>query len=311
MKLTLISPVRSTSFVEAPALSALIGAKIVFADETKQQTGSFKFRAAYNLASKVQNKHIVASSSGNFAQALSYACSLIGKRCTIVMPVNSAQVKIDGVKKYGAEIEFVDTSKESRQEKLMAIAKTYPDAYVTNAYDNEFIIEGNRSLGEEIAAYKDSFDCVISPIGGGGLISGIINGINKKQSTKTEHISVIGAEPALANDAARSLKAGELVANEIEPQTIADGARTISLGRQNWEILRHNLKQIIEVPEKDIKVAVKLIYDHLQIKAEPTGALSLGAILVNLDMFENKTVCCVISGGNVDDKVFQSIIQET
>ncbi len=295
-----------TTFVEAPALSALLGAKIIFADETKQPTGSFKFRAAYNVAAYVQQTHIIASSSGNFAQALSYACSLMGKRCTIVMPIKSAQVKVDGIKKYGGQIEFVDTDKKGRAERLAELAEQNPDAYITNAYDNPLIIEGTKSLGKDIASNNEHFDYVISPIGGGGLISGIISGIKESERTKT---TVIGAEPEIANDASLSLKAGRLIANTIEPQTIADGARTISLGKHNWEIVRHNLRQIIEVPDEKIKAAVKMIYDHLQLKAEPTGALSFAAILTETKMFKNKSVCCVISGGNVDEQVFQSLIE--
>ena len=130
------SAICPTAFVEAQTLSALFGAKIIFADETKQHTGSFKFRAAYNVASNVEQDHIIASSSGNFAQALSYACSLMGKKCTIVMPVTAAQVKIDGIKKYGGEIEFVDTNKSQRAERLAELAQEYPNAYITNAYEN-------------------------------------------------------------------------------------------------------------------------------------------------------------------------------
>ena len=306
------SVVRPSNFIEAPSLSALLGTKITLADETKQPTGSFKFRAAYNLASKIENEHILATSSGNFAQALAYACSLLGKRCTIVMPSTAPQIKVDGVKKYGGEIDFVDPAEKGRAERLAELAKELPKAYVTNAWDNPLIIEGSASLGEEIAAYKEAFDYVIVPIGGGGLISGIILGIKRSKQSDGKiaqrQLLVIGAEPAIANDAARSLKAGHIIANEVEPLTIADGARTISIGKHNWEILRHELKQIVEVPEKN-KTAVKLIYDHVQLKVEPTGALSLGAVLTEAKMFANKSVCCVVSGGNVDDKVFQSLIQ--
>ena len=308
---TLQSVIRPTTFVEAPTLSALFGAGIVFADETKQHTGSFKFRGAYNLASSIENKHILASSSGSFALALAYACSLLDKQFTAVMPTTAAQVKIDGVKKYGGQIEFVDTTRDNRSERLAQLAKKFPEAYVTNAYDNALIIEGNAGLGDEIMAYERGFDYVIVPIGGGGLISGIIGGVKQLagiNACKDNCPVVIGAEPAIANDAARSLKAGHLVANEFEPPTIADGARTICLGKLNWEIMHRDLKQIIEVPEVEIKKAVKLIYDHLRLKVEPTGALALGAVAVAAEMFQDKNICCVISGGNVDDKVFQALI---
>jgi threonine dehydratase len=311
---TLESVLRPTTFVEAPALSALLGASVTFADETKQHTGSYKFRGAYSVAAGVENNHILASSSGSFAKALAYACSLLNKRFTVVMPNTAAQVKVEGVKKYGGEIEFVDTSKFSRSERLAQLAKKFPDAYVTNAYDNELIIEGNATLAEEILAYEKDFDYVVVPIGGGGLISGIISGIRRSPASgasacKSNCPTVIGAEPAIANDAARSLKAGYIVANDFEPPTVADGARTLSVGKLNWEIISRDLKQIIEVPEADIKKAVKLIYDHLQLKVEPTGALSLAAVVVAMQMFQNKNVCCIISGCNVDDKVFEMLIQ--
>jgi threonine dehydratase len=317
--ITMTNIVRTTNFIQAPTLSALLGANITFADETKQHTGSFKFRAAYNVVSNIPQEHIIVASSGNFAQALSYACSLLNKKCTVVMPNTSAQVKIDGVKEYGGHIEFVDTTKNSRAARLGELAKECPDAYVTNAYDNPLIIEGNKSLGIEIAAYSETFDYIISPIGGGGLISGIILGIKEYASAKLGAVknasdkihlpTIIGAEPSLANDAARSIKSGELIANDFEPQTIADGARTISLGKHNWEIIKDNLKQIIEVSDEQIKTAVKLIFDHVKIKAEPTGALPLAAVLIELDLFEEKNICCVISGGNIDDELFESIMQ--
>jgi threo-3-hydroxy-L-aspartate ammonia-lyase len=309
---TLASVVRPATFIEAPTLSALFGIGITFADETKQHTGSFKFRGAYNLAANVENDHILASSSGSFALALAYACSLLNKRFTAVMPSTAAEVKIEGVKKYGGQIEFGDTAKTSRAEKLAQLAKKFPDAYVTNAYDNALIIEGNATLGHEIMMYEKPFDYIIVPIGGGGLISGIINGIKPlagANACKSNCPVVIGAEPSIANDAARSLRAGHIVANETEPLTIADGARTLSVGKLNWEIISRDLKHIIEVPEADIKKAVKLIYDHLHLKVEPTGALSLAALMVAANMFQDKSVCCILSGCNVDDKVFELLIQ--
>lgn len=307
--ITMTNIVRTTNFIQAPTLSALLGAKITFADETKQHTGSFKFRAAYNLVHKVPQEHIIAYSSGNFAQALSLVCSQLGKKCTIVMPITAPQIKMDGIKKYGMEIDLVDPVKKGRAQRLAELAKEYPNAYVTNAYDNPLIIEGNKSLGQEIAAYNENFDYIISPIGGGGLISGIILGIKESfASAELAAPTIIGAEPALANDAARSIKSGELMANDFEPQTIADGARTISLGKHNWQIIKDNLKQIIEVPDEQIKAAVKLIFGHTKIKAEPTGALPLAAVLTELDLFEEKNICCVISGGNVDEDLFQSLL---
>jgi threonine dehydratase len=296
--------IRGTHFVNSEPLGSLTGANITFADESRQHTGSFKFRAAFNLASKVPEKHIITASSGNFGQALAYACSLLGKRCTVVMPSNSARVKVDGVKSYGGIVEFVDTKRKSRAERVQELSGENPQAYVASAYDNTLVIEGNSTLGIEIAQAQAKFELVVVPVGGGGLSSGIIVGIQNSEAD----IAVVGAEPAMANDAALSFKAGKIVSNEEEPETIADGARTVSLGQHNWPILKTGLKNIIEVPEQTIIQAMKLIHEHLKLKVEPTGALALGAILTEPNAFKGKNVCCVISGGNVDAERFDALL---
>ena len=119
---------------------------------------------------------------------------------------------------------------------------------------------------------------------------------------------VYGAEPLIANDAARSLRAGKIVRNESEPMTIADGTRTLSLGENNWQILQNGLAGIVEVTEEKIKEAVRLLFGYANLKVEPTGALSLGAILENAEIFANKRVCLVVSGGNVDTEVYRNIL---
>jgi threo-3-hydroxy-L-aspartate ammonia-lyase len=298
--------IRETNFITAPALSALMGANLTFADESAQHTGSFKFRAAFNLASKVSEKHIITASSGNFGQALAYACKLLGKRCTVVMPTNSATVKVEGVKSHGGAVEFVDTREKSRAQRVQELSDTHPEAYVASAYDNPLVIEGNSTLGMEIAQANSKFEIVVVPVGGGGLSSGIIVGI---QGLKAE-IAVVGAEPAIANDAAQSFREGKIVSNQGEPQTIADGARTVSLGKHNWPILQAGLRKIIEVPEDKIVQAMKLIHEHLRLKVEPTGALALGAVLTEPKEFAGKNICCVISGGNVDSERFESLVSD-
>jgi len=116
------------------------------------------------------------------------------------------------------------------------------------------------------------------------------------------------SEPALANDAARSLNAGHIIRNEAEPQTIADGARTLSLGEHNWPILRDGIAGIVEVPEDKIAESVRLLFELANLKAEPTGALSVAAVLTDPDKFRGRAVCCVVSGGNVDPIVFRNIL---
>jgi threonine dehydratase len=292
--------IRKTTIIESRRLSSALGARIILASETFQHTGSFKFRAAYNVARRVDSDLFLTASSGNFGQALAYACRLLSKSCIVVMLSNSAQVKVDAVRGYGGRVELVDVTVKSRWERVQELAREHPSAYVVSPYDDSFVIEGNSSLGRELAALEYDFDSVVVPVGGGGLASGIVVGLREGKKS----IPVIGAEPLLANDAARSLREGRLVANESEPQTIADGAKTLSLGDRNWEILRPGLERIVEVPEIKIAEGLRALFRLANLKVEPTGALGIGAILTGPEIFAGRTVCCVASGGNVDPQAY-------
>jgi threonine dehydratase len=301
---SLTEAIRPTTFIESAKLRDRLGLDLTIATETFQHTGSFKFRAAYNLALNVPNGEILTASSGNFGQALAYACKLLDKKCTVVMPETSARVKIEAVRGYGATVDLVDTNKVARSERVEQLAAQMPGAYFASAYDDDFVIEGNSTIGNELA--ERDFDAVIVPVGGGGLSSGIVQGL-KRNGRDTR---VFGAEPLMGNDAARSLREGRLVVNETEPMTIADGARTISLGNRNWAILKDGLAGIIEVSEENIRGAVRLYFDLANLKSEPTGALGLGAILEDKEKFAGKKVCVIVSGGNVDGEVYRHLLSD-
>jgi len=301
---TLIEAIRPTTFVESEKLSKLLNADATLVSETFQHTGSFKFRAAYNLALNVPNNEILTASSGNFGQALAFACQLLNKKCTVVMPETSAKVKIEAVRSYGATVDLIDTRFVGRAERVSQLAETMPDAYLASAYDDLLVIEGNSTLGDEIANYKTDFDLVIVPIGGGGLISGISQGLCRNG----HGAQLIGAEPLLGNDASRSLKAGKIIKNESEPQTLADGARTVSVGEHNWKIIEKGVVDILEISEEKIAEGVRVLFSHANLKVEPTGALSTGAILEKRKMFAQKRIACVVSGGNVDAAVYRQIL---
>lgn len=300
---SLLEAIRPTTFVESEKLNARLGIDLTIASETFQHTGSFKFRAAYSLALNVPNDRIITASSGNFGQALAYACRLLNKKCTVVMPETSARVKIEAVKNYGATVDLIDTRNVGRAARVSELAESMTDVYVASAYDDTLVIEGNATLGDELAA-KD-FDAVIVPVGGGGLISGISKGLCRSG----HQAQLIGAEPLLANDAARSMRAGAIVVNENEPATIADGARTVSLGKHNWAIIEKGVAEIIEVSEDKIVEAARLCFSLANLKVEPTGALALGAILENSDKFKDKKVCTIVSGGNVDAEIYRRILE--
>lgn len=291
----------------------------LIAYEGFQHTASFKYRAAYNAARKSQADHLIAASSGNFGQALAYAAKILGKKCTIVMPETSAQVKIQAVRTHGAQVVLIDTDRVSRADALASLCQKISTDHnkpaVFSPYDHADIIEGNSTLGMEIANLVPTPDLVIAPVGGGGLLSGLCLGLESARKLSTSNkldlaIQVIGAEPQLANDAARSLAAGHLIANEREPRTIADGARTISLGKLNFEILQARSIEILEITEEQIAEATFLLFDLCNLKCEPTGALSLAALIRLLRNGKDHYTrpCLVVSGANVDSTLYARLI---
>ncbi|MEQ1763228.1 MAG: pyridoxal-phosphate dependent enzyme [Pyrinomonadaceae bacterium] len=300
--LSLHDAIRPTTFITSSKLRDHLGLDITIATETFQHTGSFKFRAAYNVVLNAPNDEFVGVSSGNFGQALAYACKLLGRKCTVIMPGTSASVKIEAVRNFGAETDLIDVNQVSRVERTRQLAQERPNAYIASAYDDEFVIQGNSTLGDELAV--ENFDVIVVPVGGGGLISGIVTGMHRH----AQPTLVIGAEPALGNDGARSFRAGELVENGSEPKTIADGARTLSLGKLNWPIIKEGVADFVEVSEEKIAAAIKTYFSFANLKAEPTGALSLGAILEQPERFKDRKICVIISGGNVDPEIYKRLI---
>lgn len=302
---TLPRYIRPTLLLPSQALSEQLNCDLTIASETFQYTGSFKFRAAYNLLSSISQKRVVAASSGNFGQAVAYACKLLGKTCTIVMPDTSAQVKIANVQSQGGVVDLIDVGKISRFDRIQQLIAEQPGAFYAQAYDDYRVVVGNSTLSKEILSASD-FDVIISPLGGGGLCSGQIIARDHVHA-RTE---IIGAEPIPGNDAAQSLRSDRLIRNEHEPNTIADGARTLSLGELNWEIIQRGITDIIEVPDLVTCKALRYYFLYANLKVEPTGALSLGALIAEPERFHGKKVCCIVSGGNVDPFVYAQLLLE-
>src|SRR5215469_8925446 len=186
---------RPTTLIESARLSERLGADVVLASEAFQWTGSFKYRAASNVVRSVPNSAIITASSGNFGQAMAYACQQAAKACTVVMPANSARVKIEAVRSYGATVDLVDTKVIRREARVAAPAAAQPTAYVASAYDDRLVIEGNASLGRELAAINRAaserdaasssdgrvksspFTAIRAPLGGGRLTAGVLTGL--------------------------------------------------------------------------------------------------------------------------------------
>ncbi len=302
---TLPRYVRPTFILPSPTLSAQLNCDLTIASETFQYTGSFKFRAAYNLLSSISQRAIITASSGNFGQAVAYACKLLGKTCTVVMPDTSAQVKIAAVQSHGGIVDLINVRKISRNDRVQQLLIDQPGAFYAQAYDDYRVVAGNSTLSKEIL-HTDDFDVLVAPVGGGGLCSGQIIARDHLHA-RTE---IIGAEPLSGNDAARSLHSGQLFSSEHEPDTIADGARTLSLGALNWEIIQRGIADILEVPDALTLEALRRYFLYANLKVEPTGALSLGALLTHPERFHGKRVCCIVSGGNVDPMVYSRALVE-
>jgi threonine dehydratase len=302
------SHVKPTTFHSTLLLNRALGADVTVASETLQITGSFKFRAAYNLLREVEAGSVITTSSGNFGQAVAYACMLLSKSCTVLMPANSSKSKQANIRAYGGEVVLIDTATKSRLLYTTEILAEHPDAFYAPPYDHYRVVAGNSTLGREIFERfgPDGVDYVLCPIGGGGLISGII----LARDILAPNVEIVGVEPLLGNDAARSLRSGELVALDSEPATMADGTRTPSVGNLNWEIIRSGLRRIIEVPEDMIAEGLRTLYAKANLKVEPTGALTVGAMLTQPGAFAGKRVCCIVSGGNVDVDVYVKVLGE-
>ena len=257
-------------------------------------------------------EHLVTISSGNFGQALAAACESEGRKCTVLMPATSARVKVEAVKSFGARAELVDVTLKTRNQWLEEFIASRQAAgeneiEVVSPFDDDRVIEGNSSLVDDLVPYSHRFDTVLIPVGGGGLASGVVQGLQRNSLSCT----VYGVEPSIADDAARSLKEGRLVANETEPLTIADGVRTLSLGERNWKILKDGLNGVLTVEEKEIEEAVRLYYELANLKVEPSGALSLAALKKYraTELLADRKPLVIVSGGNVDAAVYTELLR--
>lgn len=291
--------IHNTAILTSRAIDEIAGANIFFKCEIFQKTGSFKIRGAFNalllLKEKQRVNNVVTNSSGNFGQALSYAASILNMNAYIIMPSTASQVKKNAVIGYRATIIESEPTLEAREAATRAIVDQKSAIYIhpSNDYD---VIMGQGTVSKELLESVPDLHCIVSPVGGGGLIAGnaiaaYYFGIN---------CEVIGAEPYEVDDAYRSLKSGKIERN-ITTNTIADGLKT-QLGDINFPIIQQHVKRIIRVEEHEIVDAMRLIWERMKIIVEPSSAVTLAAILKEKEAFEDKKVGVILSGGNVDLK---------
>lgn len=270
---------------------------IYFKCENFQKVGAFKFRGACNavltLSDEDAKAGVATHSSGNHAQALALSAKIRGIKAYVVMPENAPKVKVNAVKDYGAEITFCESNLEARESTLADVLKKY-GATPIHPYNDARIIAGQATAVIELLEDQPDLDVIMAPTGGGGLLSGTALAAKNIKP----NILVIGTEPQEVDDAYRSFKAGKLLP-VISTNTIADGLRT-SLGELPFKIIKDYVDDILTVDEASIISATRYIWERMNIIVEPSSAVPLATLLHHKELFKNKKVGIIISGGNVD-----------
>jgi threonine dehydratase len=287
-------------------------AEIYVKAEGLQPIGSFKLRGAYNKVAQLtpdQRSHgVITYSSGNHAQGVAYAARVVGAKAVIVMPSNAPEVKKRATAALGAEIVEVGPASSARKEKAEELEAKFGYVMIP-PYDDEQIIAGQGTCGLEILEDLPDVDLVLSPVSGGGLLSGVATAIKLFNSA----VRVIGVEPELAADAQESFRTHQLVTwpADMTTRTICDGLRTQSLGELNFEHIRTYVDDIITVTEAEIRSAMLTLLYSARLTPEPSGACSAAGILFHRDqLLPFRKAVIVMSGGNVEPQVLESVLAE-
>ncbi len=286
-----------TPVLTSASINKITGSNLFFKCENFQKVGAFKFRGACNavfsLNEEQARKGVATHSSGNHAAALALAAQMRGIAAHIVMPRTSPEIKKKAVAGYGAKITFCEPTLQARESTLAEVIKE-TGATEIHPYNNFYVIAGQGTAAKELIEDSGSFDVILAPVGGGGLLSGT--------AITSKHLlpgcKVIAAEPAGADDAYRSFQAKKLIPSE-NPKTIADGLLT-SLGERNFNIIMDKVDDIVTVSEESIVEAMRLIWERMKIIVEPSSAVPMAAILEGKVDVMGKKAGIILSGGNLD-----------
>lgn len=286
-----------TPVLTSSGIDKMVGGELFFKCENFQKVGAFKFRGACNalfsLSETDAEKGVATHSSGNHAAALALAAKIRGVAAHIVMPDNSPEIKKRAVAGYGANITFCAPTLRARETTLAKVVEE-TGATEIHPYNNFHVIAGQGTAAKELIEDFADFDIIITPVGGGGLLSGT--------AISTKHLlpncKVIAAEPAGADDAFRSFYSKKFIPSN-NPKTIADGLLT-SLGEKNFKIILEKVDDIVTVSEKSIVTAMRVIWERMKIVIEPSSAVPLAAILENKIDIKNKKTGIILTGGNLD-----------
>ena len=288
---------KRTPVMTSATVDALTGGSVFFKCENFQRMGAFKFRGAFNALSQLKDeqkqKGVVAFSSGNHAQAVALSGRILGIKTVIVMPDDAPKVKLDATRGYGAEV--VQYAKDQPREELAGKLATERGLMLIPPFDHPHIIAGQGTAAKELIEDAGPLDVVLVPCGGGGLLSGC--------AIAAKHLApqcrVYGVEPAAGNDASQSFVTKRLVSIAI-PDTIADGARTPSLGKLTFPIILRTVDDMLTVTDQELARAMFFLWERMKIVIEPTGALAACALLEKKTDLKGKKVGVILSGGNVD-----------
>ena len=289
--------IHRTPLLASRSLSERVGVEVRLKCENLQRAGSFKIRGAMNallqLSEDERKRGVVAFSSGNHAQGVALAARLLGIPATIVMPENSVRSKVEATEAYGATVVQAGVTAATRDTVAREIAdKT--GAAVIPPFDDDRIIAGAGTVGLDIVDEWPDVTTIVSPLGGGGLLSGIA----LAATSLNPDVDVYGVEPAAGNDGEQSFRKGEIVTID-PPNTIADGARTLAIGRRNFAIIRERVKDVVSVGDDVLLETLKWTMYRTKLVIEPTGCLGVAA-MVSGKVKPRGPVAVVVSGGNLD-----------
>lgn len=300
---TRIAPyIHTTPILTNKSINELYGLDLYFKCENFQKIGAFKIRGGMNaslqLTPEELSKGVATHSSGNHAQALAFAAKMLGVKAYIVMPESSPQVKVNAVKGYGAEVSICASNQAARESTLQTIVDKTGATFI-HPYDNDEVITGQATCVKEMIEAIPDIDIVVTPVGGGGLLSGTCLGAHYFKPG----LKVYAGEPEGAADAVLSVQSGKV---EKAPfvNTIADGLMT-TLSERTLAIIKTHVSDILLVSDEEIKAALRLVYERMKIIIEPSCAVPLAAVLKNPTLFKGKKVGIILSGGNVDLSKFK------
>jgi threonine dehydratase len=289
---------RRTPVLSSSSVDSLTRARVFFKCENLQRMGAFKFRGAYNalaqLSAEQKRRGVIAYSSGNHAQAVALAGRMLGVPATIVMPEDAPRVKLAATRGYGAEVITYDGQRESRETLARRIGEER-GLTVIPPYDHPHIIAGQGTAAKELIEDAGALDVLLVPCGGGGLLSGCALAAR----SMLPDCRVIGVEPAAGDDATRSFRTRTLQTVH-NPDTIADGARTPSLGKLTFPLVLRYVNDMLTVTDEQLLRSMFFVWERMKLVVEPTGALAASALLENKIEAAGLRVGVVLSGGNVD-----------